>query len=72
MHASDDKPYAALQESISASDAALNESISTSDTLSNESISTSDAVLDTISYLDIIKTKHPGNMFIANLNVNSI
>ena len=83
MHASDDKPYAALHESISTSDvvlnesistsdAALNESISTSDALLNESISTSDAALDTISYLDILRTKHPRNMFIAHLNVNSI
>ena len=83
MHASDDKPYAALHESISTSDvvlnesistsdAALNESISTSDAVLNESISTSDAALDTISYLDILRTKHPRNMFIAHLNVNSI
>ena len=61
-----------LNESISTSDAALNESISTSDAVLNESISISDAALDTISYLDILRTKHPRNMFIAHLNVNSI
>ena len=61
-----------LNESISTSDAALNESISTSDAVLNESISTSDAALDTISYLYILRTKHPRNMFIAHLNVNSI
>ena len=38
----------------------------------NESISTSDATWDTISNLDILRTKQPRNMIIARLDVNSI
>ena len=38
----------------------------------NESISLGDAVLDTIPYLDTLRTKYPRNLFIAYLNVKSI
>ena len=38
----------------------------------NESISPGDAALDTINYLDTLRTKYPRNLFIAHLNVNSI
>ena len=38
----------------------------------NESVSPGDAALDTIPYLDTLRTKYPRNLFIAHLNVNSI
>ena len=38
----------------------------------NESISPGDAALDTIPYLDTLRTKYPRNLFIAHLNVNNI
>ena len=38
----------------------------------NESISPGDAALDTIPYLDTLRTKYPRNLFIAHLNVNRI
>ena len=38
----------------------------------NESVSSDDIPLDTIPYLDTLRTKYPRNIFIAHLNVNSI